>query len=248
MSEHARLQYASIFSFVSILCFVILLAMRPFPYPDNNLDGHAYLSYLLPRYAAEWQTILATISSGSLMMFVSLLALAYIDRAGRLTLATLVMIGTSAGYLAIQSVAVGLYMTAALLARGYPAFGNDAIDYKLVTLLWNAANLTWAVGACFPGMAWLAIASANRNDKLLPGSLGGAMAIVVAIVNFASLFSVFVPTGRYSPGSAYQLLLQGGSIWLWSTVVSLWFWRHAYRGNRVREGSDTKTKSCSSHP
>ncbi|MDP9913629.1 hypothetical protein J2W27_005765 [Variovorax boronicumulans] len=236
MNEQARLRYAGILGVTAPLCLVAMLLLRPFPFPDNNVEGRVYLAYMLPFHAAEWQVVLSLLAFGSGMLIVLLLALVYIERAQRITFSALVMIATSIGQFTMQALALATFIGIALLGRGYPAFGSHPADYMLITLLWNASNLVWTMSAAFPAMTWLAIASANRNHQVLPKLLGGALATTVGVINFASIAALFVPAGRWSPAGPYHFLLQSGTIWLWILATSLWLIWRGHRSARGRPG------------
>lgn len=221
MREQIYLRRAAYAGTVPLLAYAGLVALRPFPYPDNNRPGREYVDYIYPRHTAVAQSVISVIVVGLLLLFTVNLAQAYRERAGRTTAASTAMVTAMAAYAAIGVVTGGFYAAAGQLVRGYPGFGNAPEDFKLVTFAWVAGNTTYVLGSIPMAIVWMAIAWSNHSHPVLPRALGGWCAGAVATANLVSLGSLFIYTGPWGPGASFCLLVQGGSTYLWITATSL---------------------------
>jgi len=88
-------------------------------------------------------------------------------------------------------------------------------DYALLAACFNPA----ATGEDPLAGALLGIAAANRSDPILPRLLGGPIAVGVAAVSATALVvSLFVDTGKLTPGSPAALYLGLAPVFLWITA------------------------------
>jgi hypothetical protein len=168
MLEQTYLRRAGSIGIFPLVLIITLCALGRFPYPDNNIGGQEYLTYVLPHHVGEIQTIMWIVIAGLLLLVVLHLALAYMERAGRLTSTGIIMIVVMTVYVAVQLVAVGVYVTAVQLARGYPGFEAAPEDLKLITLIWDTSNMIFSMGALPLAIVWGAIVRANRDPRTSP--------------------------------------------------------------------------------
>ncbi|MFI1801142.1 hypothetical protein ACH427_27860 [Streptomyces sp. NPDC020379] len=218
------LRTIGLIGFTPIVLMSALVFFSPtFPYPDDNLHGQVYLDYLFHYHIGEIQSIVTIAYGAAVFLFFVLLIGAYEQRDG--TTATLrnVVVGAIGSYLAVWAAVSALTLLMVLIARGYPSFGADPSDLKLITLCWDMLNTFLASGAVPLALTFAAIARANRSCPLLPRKLGEHGAIAVVVANAASLGCAFVYRGPWSPGSTLQFLVPLGatSIWMIATAVVL---------------------------
>ncbi|MCI3928095.1 hypothetical protein [Streptomyces sp. AN091965] len=233
MNERTVLRRAGLLGVIPLIVVGVALIMGRFPYPDDNVDGHEYLAYMLPRRLGEVQAILWSVLALSAVMFVAVLALAYrqnethVQREKGVALSRVAMVAGAVMFAVLQFVLAALYEGATLFARGYPGFGSDPSDTRLITFVWGVINSTYTLSCLAMALVFLAIASANRASPLLPRALGGWAAITVAVVNVAAVGSVFVTTGKWSPGSICALGLQAAPTFLWMATAGAVLQRRA---------------------
>lgn len=223
MARHERrnLRLAGYTGLFPLIVFCALVALGRFPYPEDNVPGRKLITYVLPHRTGELQTIMWGCVLMAMLVFFVLLAVAYMRRAGRPTASSLAIITGMAAYATLELAGLGVYAGVVLWARGDPSFGSNPADLRLITFAWGSSNVMFVLGALPLAVTWTALAAANRADPLLPRALGGWCAGAVAAVNVGCLGSVFVDTGRWSPTSIYELVLQMAPIFGWMIVAAV---------------------------
>lgn len=221
--ERIYLHRAGFFGTIPPIAAIIMLALAPtFPFPDNNMNGQAYLDYLLPHRTSELQSILWAIESVTIVMFLLLLATAYLRRAGQLVASGVSMICFAVAWLTVQMIVLGAGLVMALTPRGYPSFGNDPSELLLITYTWNMVNGMYAFGLFLLGLALIAVAVANRAHPLLPPMFGGWGAAAVGVLTIGiTVGTLFISTGPFSPGGFLAFAVTQGSAILWAAAVSV---------------------------
>lgn len=219
--EVAVLRWAGIVALCPAGLVIIAWALfRELRYPDDNADGREYLRRLLPHHIGEIQVLLVLLMGIATLLFVLLLAMAYTMRAGRATLSAVVMAGSATAFTAVTTIVCATYATITLMGHGYPQFGiARPSDLVLVTYTWNLAQTLYQLSAVLLGAAWCAIVVANRAHPVLPQALGNGGAGVVAVLNVASVGSIFASTGPWSPGSLYTFGIQTGATYGWMAIA-----------------------------
>ncbi|MFD8982930.1 hypothetical protein [Streptomyces sp. NPDC059564] len=227
--EHRYLRWAGVLGLFPLAMFIAAMFMSRFPYPGNNVDGHEYVDYMLHNRTGELQGILASGYALILLTVMMLLAIVYMKRAGRLTVSGLTMITTMVISAALYMMASGLFAAATLYIRGYPTFGSAPQDYRLMTFVWDAVNVIYWLGVLVRGLAWAALAVANRSFPLLPRALGGWGAAAVAAVNLVCVGALFVPTGPWGPSGVYITFIAEGAAEGWILVTAVYLLRATRR-------------------
>ncbi|MFJ4654564.1 hypothetical protein ACIP5Y_25110 [Nocardia sp. NPDC088792] len=217
-----------------------LLAIRPFPYPDDGVDGRVYLDYTLPHYAVELQTLATIAFIGCWLAFVVLLAFVYTHRASGSSLPGWFMLCGVIVWAAVGFASDGVYMMIGMIARGYPGFGASPSDQRLAETLWELTNVLWAMGSIPLGIVLIAVHFANRAHPVLPHMLAGPGALVAAVASWASLASIFVPTGPWSPISVGAFCVGSGPAYLWMAATGLTLLRPATTSARLSAGQPSR--------
>ncbi|MGA5135330.1 hypothetical protein ACPCTO_36730 [Streptomyces olivoreticuli] len=199
---------------------IVMLSLGRFPVPDCNLPGQVYLDYIA-NHTAEVQVIVTLAAAVTSLTFMTLLASIYTRLAGRPILASRLITSGITAYVAVSTVSVGGYAGIILLARGYPSFGTDPVDLKLITLTWDLGNATYALNGGVLAMVWIAIAVVNRTHPVLPRALGHWGAIFVAVINAASLGTVFIYTGPWAPSDTATFITQTGITYAWIATTGV---------------------------
>ncbi|MFJ8477011.1 hypothetical protein [Kitasatospora sp. NPDC094011] len=204
---------------------LIMVAIGGIPYPHDNVDGQTYVDYMFPHHIGELQTYVYLFYSAVMLAFVILLAAAYMQRAGRVTASGILMVSGITAYIGTQMAVVGFYMGILLWGRGYPSFGSDPADLRLISFVWGTLQVIYLASAVLAGVTWTAVALANRTPQLLPPVLGTRGALLVAAVQFAVLGTLFITRGPWSPGSILQYTVQTLASFLWITATSVFLLR-----------------------
>ncbi|MFI1801133.1 hypothetical protein ACH427_27805 [Streptomyces sp. NPDC020379] len=228
-SEQMCLRWSGYIGLTPLLLLLVSVGGRRFPWPNDNVEGGVYASYMLPHRTAEIQSVIGMGMVLGLLMWTAPLVVVYMRRAGRITLSTLTLICGSVLSLALFTVSIALYLGIVLFARGYPGFGSNPADHRMITLAWLLMNCCYFVGEIIRGVACIALVTANRATPVLPKSLGTWGAGVVAVVSILCSAFAFVATGLWSPGSTASLMIVEGVTLAWVLATSLWLLRATHR-------------------
>ena len=234
-TQHER-RYLRLAGYVGLFPFLAMigdLTIGRIPWPDNNLPGRAYLSYLLAHRTDEIQSLTWACVLMAMLLFFLLLGAAYMQRAARLTASGMAMIIGMTIFTAVALASVGSYLGIALWARGDPSFGSSPGDIRLATFVWGADNMITFLCVLPTALTWTAVVAANRADPLLPRVLGGWCAGAVAAVNVGCLGFAFADTGRWSPISTYEEFLQMGPVFVWTIVAAVALLRSTSKAGRA---------------
>ncbi|MFE3261842.1 hypothetical protein ACFXPS_41745 [Nocardia sp. NPDC059091] len=218
-SQNYHLRWAGAVGTLPLPAMIIGFAIGQFPWPDDNLDGHVYLDYELPRHFGEVGTLVWLMLTAAQVLFVWLLAVAYIRQSGRITMSAMVMVGGGATSAATALVFASTFLTIAVMGRGFQGSGGglDHPALMVIAYSWNLTEICFALNTVLLGLIWFAIAAANRHHRILPAGLARA-AVAVGVIDVASLVSVFIPTGPWSPGSVGNVLPGAVATYVWIMV------------------------------
>lgn len=222
ISEGRHLRVAGWLGIFPLVGTTVMLGLGRYPYPNDNVDPRQYVTYMLGHHhLAEIQTILWVLAIAAMLVFVAVLAAAYIRRAGRVTASGLIMIAGTAVYAAASIASIGVYMAVVLWMRGFPSFGANPADARLVAFGWDILNMGYFVCQGIVALIWVAIAVANRSHPILPRALGSWGSGLVVAINLGTLGCLFVDSGTWSPGSAAQFSLQAAGTFGWIAVAAV---------------------------
>ncbi|WP_172387776.1 hypothetical protein [Streptomyces sp. MNP-20] len=230
MREATYLKRAGLFALGPfVLGLTSVLVGHKIHYPDNNANGLAYVDYLVPNFGGERQTVAWLALQCTIMVFFVLLALAYYERAGRMTPGILLMVTGITAFTTLQITMLGLFEAIPYTAREHPGFGTTAQDQRMLTFAWNGLALIIGLSMIMLAIACAAVYLSNRQYTVLPPALGGWSAAAVAAVSAGFSFeSVFVRTGSWSVGSLYWVLAVCGTVFAWMAVTGITLLRAAH--------------------
>ncbi|WP_030772208.1 hypothetical protein [Streptomyces sp. NRRL F-2664] len=213
------------------MIIMIVLRRRIF-WPDSNLEGSRYLDYA-GYHIGIAQTLIYTAVVFAIGAFFCLMALVYYRSTGALTPALLLMGAAAVTNAALALVSNLFYLLIPVTGNGFPEFGSDRMTQLLATYSWNASNFMYGLAAPALGVAFLAIAAANRRCPMLPPAYTWAAAGTGAL-NIVSIGAIFSTTGPWSPGTVTHVALTLGPACLWLVAAGTSLIRRKPPGTQPR--------------
>jgi hypothetical protein len=230
----------AIMGLVPLLGLVAMVISGNHRYPENNLDGHVYVDFLLEGHRGQLQVLIALTALIPTLLVILRLASAYTDAGAQHSPRAMTVFATLAT--AVHLVIAGLFTGLTIFVRGYANFGHNSSDFMFITLMWDVLNVMSAIAAAPLAVVWAAIAIANRKYPLLPRLLGEWSAIAVSAINATStVYPLFIYTGPWTGGSIGHYGIQAVSTYLWvaATAVTFLWSRHRRQQRRASPTSSS---------
>ncbi|MEU1824064.1 hypothetical protein ABZ502_16755 [Streptomyces abikoensis] len=220
--HHRHLRWAGYWALSPLVAFIAATAFGRIPWPNVEAGGRAQLDYGLRNHAAEWQSVLwYVVVTGGVGMFLILIAVIYMRRAGHPTMPGITMVTFAGLWMALEGASCAAFLPFGLMGRGYPDFGRTQSQLDVIAGMWDLSQVLATFGCMALGPALIALFIANRADPVLPVTLTnwGASTGAALALGFNICSSLFITTGPLAPASFATAVLSYASVLLWMTAV-----------------------------